>query len=120
MHDEPPSEKLLSQYIQICNAALAANKNRFPYKQILSAAQQQQNNKQTKVGIIDNHPTPRYAIKIKDNHISYGTCSDLENGATWFITKSYIEEVLQNPDDYIKNPAKLDWEWLLPSKPEAY
>jgi hypothetical protein len=30
----------------------------------------------------------------------------------WKVPESYLKDVVENAEDYINHPAKLDWEWL--------
>ena len=117
MQDHYSQDDMFRKYLDICNEALAANKNRFPFKQILNAAQQDNINKQIEVSIIDDKPQSSYVIQLADHHISalpHTSCQDCSCHSKWIIPRSYIESVLKKPEIYIQNPAKLNWEWLLP------
>ena len=35
-----------------------------------------------------------------------------EPEAGWKVSRSYLESVVENADEYIEHPAKLDWDWL--------
>jgi hypothetical protein len=35
---------------------------------------------------------------------------DAEEG--WKVNVSYLQQVVDNPQEYIDNPAKLDFDWL--------
>ncbi len=106
---------LFKKYLEICNTALRANKDRFPYKQVLGAAQNSQKGRTIAVNIVDDTPQESYIIKLQNDRIS-GNSENLANQDTcdgkWNIRKSYLEMVVNDPDAYIKNPAKIDWEWM--------
>jgi hypothetical protein len=109
---------LFQQYIEICNAALRANKDRFPFKQILTAAQNQQNRpKNIEVAIVQDKPKAAYVIQMEADKISgkpHAACSDCTCEGQWRVTRTYLEDVIKNPEAYISNPAKIDWAWLYP------
>lgn len=91
------------------------NKDRFPYKQILSAAQDAIVHKKIVVRIVDDIPDTRFLIELENQRITSQPCNGTDcNGCCdqWTINRSYLEDVINTPDDYIKNPAKLNWEWL--------
>jgi hypothetical protein len=117
MQDNLSNKDLFKKYIEVCNAALAANKNRFPFKQILDAAQKEYNDKKIEVMIVDDHPRPSYIMEMSGHNITsrpHDACQNCNCDGQWSVTRSYLENVLKNPDSYIKNPAKLNWEWLHP------
>lgn len=106
---------LFSRYLEICNQAMEANKDRFPFKQILAAAQSEQSSKNIEVCIINDNPEGTYVIQLGDNKIigeSHESCDDCECDGQWRVTRSYLEDVVQNPEKYIQNPAKIDWDWM--------
>lgn len=114
MSHKESEEDLFSQYLDVCNQALQANKNRFPFKQILKVAQESQNQKTIAVHIIDDQPSIQYAIQLKDNKIDGNPhdCKHCQCDGKWRVTKSYLQNVINNPQRYIDNPAKINWEWI--------
>ncbi len=110
--------ELFQRYLEICNHALEVNKNRFPFKQILEAAQKADNSapRLVEVSIIEDHPVEKFAILLDKNTRVVGkkheNCDNCQCQGEWRITQSYLEDVVNNPDAYISNPAKIDWEWI--------
>lgn len=112
-------EELFERYVQICNTALEANKNKFPFAQILSAIQKTPNIKPKQVRIINDTGHPDYHVAFNNNGMSCkktcGSCQGqcaTEDDIIWSVKTSYLNEVIANPDKYIENPAKLNWEWI--------
>ncbi len=111
--------ELLQQYLDICDAAIEANKERFPFKQILSAAQENERQEDVLVQIGDQYPPERFIIHAKDHKVSEDSspeCEDCSCGAAWRVSSSFLKNVVENPLSYIENPARLDWEWLFSSQ----
>ena len=42
-----------------------------------------------------------------------------EHDTEWKVSRDYLESVVDNPQEYIDNPAKLDLEWLKHRLPDA-
>lgn len=111
--------KLLQDYLDICNAAIEANKDRFPFKQILSAAQDNEHKDAVLVQIMDSYSPARYIIHVKERKAlidSDPECDNCSCGAAWLVDSSFLQDVMDNPLSYIENPARLDWDWLFSSQ----
>lgn len=109
------TEQLFSRYIDICNQAIQANKDRFPFKQILAAVKDEHSLSDIEVCIIDDKPNAEYTINLDSNKIKaekYSSCPNCNCGTQWRITRSYLEDVIENAEEYIDNPAKINWEWM--------
>jgi len=115
MSEKEIKNDLFYRYLEICNQALAYNRDRFPFKQILGAAERENNTKAIEVCIIDDHPVGAYVMNM-DAHTLFAKphedCADCAYDVQWRVTKTYLEDVIAHPEDYIKNPAKINWEWL--------
>ena len=107
-------EQLFLRYLEICNKALDCNKDKFPYKQIWQAAQKVLSDKNISLAIYDDHPKATYDLSIHDNHIDVvgKNVKEEKSDDAWHVNMSYMEKVVSNPDEYIRNPAKIDWDWL--------
>ena len=106
-------DELFKAYVRICNKALDEHQDEFPYKQLCQATKSMLGNNSVKVAVYDDRPKECYGLQLVDNKISFSKESNdvAENGA-WRINLSYLQQVVENPEKYIKHPAKLDWEWL--------
>lgn len=106
---------LLKNYAAICNKALHANKNRFPFKQILGAASQYESGRMIEVHIKGTPSAENFVMTLKSGRISvtpHGTCTNCACERRWDVSADYLQDVSQNPDPYIENPARIDWDWL--------
>jgi len=110
--------QLFQRYLDVCNRALDMNKDKFPFKQILLPVQLSQSSKTIEVSIIDDLPKDSYTLTVNGHHLVgniHGQCANCKCDGKWRIHKSYLEDVIRHPDEYIQNPAKIDWEWLIES-----
>jgi hypothetical protein len=115
MSDVTENAELLEQYITICNEALQKNKDRFPFKEILNAARENGDKKFVDISVVDDNPEAEFVIHMDGSQIraeDHESCERCNCSQKWKIRKSYLLDVVSNPDIYIENPAKIDWEWL--------
>ena len=108
-------DELVERYVDVCNRALDLNKDRFPFKQILGAAQVSEKESMIEVDVIDAVVEHSYAMTIKAGRIvvkPHGDCDDCGCDRKWPVTLSYLRDVVENPDAHISNPAIIDWGWI--------
>lgn len=105
-------DALFEQYLHICNEAMKAHKDQFPYKQIWDAVERLQAGEEIDLTIYDDAPQSHYKVRLKDKHIDVVTTDHEDEHRGWKINTSYLRKVVEHPDEYINHPAKLDWDWL--------
>lgn len=111
--DAKEYELVFQQYLEICNRAIEQNKNKFPYTEIWGARFKTIEAEAMLQAIVyDDRPKASFTLRLtKDMKIEIvekKTISDEE----WPFTYQYLKRVVDNPKDYIDNPAKLEWGWL--------
>ena len=107
--------ELIEGYAEVCNQALLQNKDRFPFKQILGAAQDAENEQPVEVILSDAIPPETYVFMLKADGVDvkpHDLCSDCRCVRSWNTNIPYLMDVTKNSQAYIDNPAKLDWEWM--------
>ena len=104
--------KLFEQYVDICNRAMQAHKDEFPYKHIWEAAENVQSRSGVHLAIYDDEPQAKYRVRIKDKHISLAEDAQPDPDEACSLKASFLRKVVENPEEYINHPAKLDWHWL--------
>ncbi len=106
-------DKLFHQYINVCNRAIQNNKNKFPYKEIWSAGFNSfKENYKHGFTIYDNRPKGFYTISVTDDMQLKRGDAVCGNENSWPLNYSYLKHVVDNAEEHINNPAKLDWSWL--------
>lgn len=107
--------ELFERYIQVCNKALHLNGGRFPFKQILDEASRfLSDNQSVEVLIVDDRPKEGFGISF-DRESRAVLAEGVGRSCyqkRWKVLRSYLQDVVDNPSDYINNPAKIDWAWL--------
>ena len=105
-------DSLFKQYLIICNEAMKAHAHEFPYKQIWNAVERLQSGEPVDLTIYDDEPQQHYKVCLKNKHIDLVQADKNGNIDGWKMNTSYLRKVVENPEEYIKQPAKLDWDWL--------
>ena len=105
-------DELFKSYLQVCNKAIEKNKDSFPYKQIWEASSKVLDDSAINIAIYDDRPIISYSVRFNGGRISASKNEISQKEKPWKVTYSYLKNVIDNPDEYIKHPAKLDWHWL--------
>lgn len=103
------------QFLYVMNESLDANRDRFPYKQILAACEKTFPDWNIGVAVYADDPdTPHdfYTIRFKDGEFELVEHGKEKPKMTWKTPQSYIKKVIKNPQEYVKHPEKLDWDWF--------
>ncbi len=104
-------DALFRRYVDICNQALSAHREAFPYKQIWGAVQGAARDKAVRVAIYDDQPKT-YELHLEEDHIEAAPDGLYAESPVCRINLSYLRQVVEHPEEYIHNPARLDWDWL--------
>jgi len=110
------TQALFSQALDVMNRAIQANKNDFPYQQLLAASEKVMDDKTFAVGITKEpgaDPYDYYTVHYQDGRWALeGRGKQGEPSLNWRVDRDYLEKVVENPDRYIEHPEKLDLDWL--------
>lgn len=107
-------EEVFQQYLNICNQAIEQNKQKFPYADIWGARFQALKEEATLNAIVyDDRPKAAFVLRLTpDMKIEILEKKPLPPEDEWPFTYQYLKRVVDNPQEYIENPAKLEWGWL--------
>ena len=114
--ESPEYEKLFHDYLEICNQAIEKNKHIFPYTEIWGARLKALKEEMKVEAIIyDDRPKVAFLLRLTpEMKIEIIEKKNLPPEEAWPFTYKYLRRVVDNPQDYIENPAKLEWGWLKP------
>jgi hypothetical protein len=112
--DAKEYDLVFQQYLEICNRAIEQNKNKFPYTEIWGARLKELKEEMDIHAVVfDDRPKLAYKLRLtKDMKIEIAEKKELPPEDAWPFTYQYLKRVVDNPKDYIDNPAKLEWGWL--------
>ncbi len=107
-------EQVLQQYLEICSRAIEQNKNRFPYTEIWGAQFRALKAEAMLHAIVyDDRPKASCILRLtRDMKIKIVEKQPISLQGEWPFTYQYLKRVVNNPQEYIENPAKLEWGWL--------
>lgn len=109
------TSKDFSNALNVMNAALAEHRDDIPYKQILAGAEKLLKDRNLGVAIYEDDPSSPFdffTIRFQEGNLQIVSRGKKEPDLTWKVSRRYLEDVAKNSDEYIKHPAKLDWDWL--------
>ena len=107
-------ELIFQQYLEICNRAIEQNKNKFPYTEIWGARFKALEKEATLHAIVyDDRPKVEFMLRLtRDMKIEIVEKKAITPEEDWPFSYQYLKRVVDNPQEYIDNPAKLEWGWL--------
>lgn len=118
-HFEPgnDAQALLKQYVSLCNQAIAENRNKFWMKQAKQLNRKLWNGGNFRTIIYDQDPgdvIEEATLHFDPNGPALRVLppGDYDVAFSWKAPLNYLEEVLAQPQAYLDNPLKLDWEWM--------
>jgi len=108
------TDALFTQYVNVVNQAVGQNRDRFPFKQLLSMGDKILGDKEIGAAIYKtdaDEPHDWFTLTFDEGKLdaTHGKGSpDIE----WKIDRRHLEHVVADPQPYIDNPARLDLDWL--------
>lgn len=107
-------EEVFQKYLEICNRSIEQNKNKFPYTEIWGARFKTLEDEATLHAIVyDDRPKMEFMLRLtRDMKIEILEKKPVSSEDEWPFTYQYLKRVVDNPQEYIENPAKLEWGWL--------
>lgn len=111
--DAKEYEEVFQQYLEICNRAIEQNRNKFPYTEIWGTRFKTLTTEATLQAIVyDDRPKAAFKLRLtKDMKIEIMEKKPVPE-EEWPFTYQYLKRVVDNPDEYVANPTKLEWGWL--------
>jgi len=108
---------LVRRYFNICNIALAQRREKNIYAAIQTLINQFENGKIITLKVVDIPKVPGvpegyYTTQYIDGKFTSAIKCEHHPDARFTLRKSFLEDVVDNADDYIAHPEKLDWSWL--------
>ena len=111
-----PTDALFTEYINTCNTAISRHRDEFPFKQLIDAGTKLAGDKTMAVGIYKNDasaPFDYYTVRLgPDGMLKIVDHGKKNPDLQWKASTAYLEKVVQDPNDYIEHPARLDFDWL--------
>lgn len=112
---------LVRQYFNICNQVLAQRRENPFYATIQTVINWFHSGDVITLKVVDipkepGIPSGYYTTQYIDGHFTLVEEGEQDPDSCFTLRKSFLEDVVNNADDYIEHPEKLDWSWLQSSK----
>jgi hypothetical protein len=106
---------LFTEALNVINAALAEHAESMPYQALIDASEKTLADRNIGVAVYASDSGSvfdYFTIRYRDRSFELVSRGKEEPEVSWKVSRAYLEEVAENPRDYIENPLKLDWDWL--------
>lgn len=106
---------LFTKALTTMNKSIAANKSTPLYKQIIAAGEKLADGVTVGVAVYKDdpgNPFDYYSVRFEDGQLTLNGHGEEQHGVGWKVSHDYLEKLAENPNQYIKNPMKMDWDWL--------
>jgi hypothetical protein len=107
-------ESIFESYLDVCNEAIEKNKDQFPYAEIWKARWKDRKAGQIlRCAVYDDKPKVIYTLQLtEDMKIKIIEKSHEGSEDVWPFKYTYLKNVVNNSQEYVTHPSKLDWGWL--------
>lgn len=112
---ELDTNAVFTQYLNVLNRSLGAHRDDFPYQQIISAAEELLEDKDIGVAIYEDEPdNPHdyFTISFEEGSFEIEEHGKESPDVDWRVSESYLREVIQNEEEYVEHPDRLNIDWL--------
>ena len=112
--NETEYENVFRQYLNVCNQAIERNKDKFPYTEIWNARLKgPEKSALIHAVVFDDRPKLAYLLRLTpEMKIEITEKKELQTDEAWPFSYQYMKRVINHPEKYITNPARLQWGWL--------
>lgn len=105
---------LFTQYINVVNRAIGENRDRFPFQQLLAMGEKVLGDKKIGAAVYKsdpNRPHDYFTLSYENGKLKSEHGKDAPN-ISWKVKQEHLKNVVENPQRFIENPARLDLDWL--------
>lgn len=103
--------ELFGHYIDVCNRALEAHEDKFPYKELIAAGEKLSGG-DIHLAVYEDVPEAVYTLQFQDKRLTHRPDITPNMKRAWRVNKSYLRKVVEQPEKYIEQPELLDIDWL--------
>lgn len=107
---------LFREYLTVCNEALARNRGRELLESVFRLGERLLGGRDLGVAVYLEDPATPYdffTVRWSEGQFDLVAHGRKEPELSWSVKRSYLEDVVADPETYVANPARLDWEWVL-------
>lgn len=113
---------LFMETLDVINEALERHGDQTPWKQMLGGADKVFGGRNIGVGVYADDPSEPFdffTVRLLDGKFELVARGKDAPQIPWRVSRAYLDKVSSNRDEYVANPLKLDWDWLLATLPDG-
>lgn len=106
---------LFTQYLNVVNRAIGQHRDHVPYKQLMQVTDKLMKDKNVGVAVYkESADTPHdwFTLTMEDGKLRILEHGRRDPDTTWKIKEDHLRKVVEDPEEYVKHPFKLDLDWL--------
>jgi hypothetical protein len=106
---------VFTRALNVMNSALEAHKDEKPYSVLIQATEKAMGERKLGVGVYESdpgNPFDYFTIRYREGSFELDAHGKKDPDLVWKVSRDYLEKVAADPQEYIDNPLKLDWDWL--------
>lgn len=114
MNKQLDTKQLMKQYINIANDALRQQKNDIALKGVVALMDATLGGEKIAVDVVDENGNSleRFSTRFADGQFTPVRTGQHAANKQFEVTYNYIRQVVEDADNYMAHPGKLDWDWL--------
>lgn len=115
MNEKFTNKTLIKYYINICNYALFKHRDLPLLNGILAGINRVYSQNIISFTLTDDEDKPLayFSTRFVDGMFTPVEEGEYSPDIRLKLRRSYLENVVENADDYMTHPTKLDWDWLI-------
>ncbi len=101
--------------LDVFNDAMDKLRDKPLIKDLMSLVDKQTAGRQFGIAVYGDNPDKPfdyYTVRLHNQRLELVSRGKDAPDLDWKVSIDYLEDVAENPEKYIDNPAKLDFEWL--------
>lgn len=113
---------LFTKALDVTNEALEENRDSAFYGMLISGMDKYLDGHKAGVAIYDDDPEQPFdyfTVRYLNGKFEILSRGKSEHDTEWSVSREYLTSVADNPETYIKHPAKLDIDWLRHLLPDS-
>jgi len=114
MNRQHEASVLIKQYINIANDILRQQKNDFALQGVVALLDRTLGGDDITVQVLDEHDAPvaRFTTRFGEGQFAPVRSGVPATDRQFEVKSTYLKQVVDNAEDYMQHPTRLDWDWL--------
>ncbi len=113
---------LFTEALAVVNRALAANRDHPVFGRVLGLAEGHLDGHKANIVVYEDDPAAKegfFTVKWEDHGLRLLTVGKGPHDTQWKVSRAYLQSLVDDPETYVDNPARLDLDWLAHRIPDG-